>query len=186
MGFFLRELACRIVEMIWGNLPVAAERGDAATVDRLLSLGAEPNQVIVRFGRPGETALYLAARYGHAEVVGLLLNAGADPNLPNGDIFQHTPLHAAVEYGHDPIARFLVHSGADINARTKPGKKRPLDYCKSPLLVPMLTPPPAKPAMKAAEEKPEEAQDANLPKIHAEAQATRRRMTKHIQPAPRL
>ena len=59
----------------------AADRGNAAEVQRLLAAGADVNAKDF----DGETALMVAADDGHAAVVKLLLAAGADVNEHDED-----------------------------------------------------------------------------------------------------
>ena len=78
-----------------GQLLVAAEKGDAPAVVRLLAAGADPNVSVTGRLPSGEviqtTALCVAARHG-LEVVRLLLDAGADPSRTSG---HGTPLMSA-------------------------------------------------------------------------------------------
>jgi len=71
-------------------LHLAALRGDAAEVERLLNSGADPNVRDV-FGR---TPLHYAAARNHKAVAELLLSRGADPNAEDGE----TPLDLAAKW----------------------------------------------------------------------------------------
>jgi ankyrin repeat protein len=90
-------------------LGVAATRGHAGTVQRLLKAGARPDVA----DATGTTPLAIAARQGRADIVGLLLQARADPD--RADEMRVTPLHLAAERGHATIVRALLEAGADPN-----------------------------------------------------------------------
>ncbi len=98
---------------IAGDLHNAARSGDAATVAKLLSNGADVNET----DGEGTTALYLAANYGRANVVKKLLEAGADVSLakmtPMGS--GGTPLHAAAKRGSVDVLRLMLEFGIDPN-----------------------------------------------------------------------
>ena len=63
------------------NILRAAKRGDAASLERLLSAAGKGVDVNARHPL-GWGALHVAAINGRREAVGALLRAGADPNLP--------------------------------------------------------------------------------------------------------
>lgn len=98
------------------NLPLdrAARAGDVATVARLLTEGANPNEI----NSFGGTALTGACGLGanspsHTKVVQLLLTHGADVNLSviNGT----TALNEASFWGNYETVRVLLDAGADAN-----------------------------------------------------------------------
>lgn len=125
-------------------LMVAAGRGDADAVQRLLRAGADVNarnpnggtalmyaavngdpETLQRLldhgakvnlaGVNGWTALMVAAAKGHAPAARLLLKAGADPGA--ADIFQWTPLMRAAYEGRTGVVRVLLdYRGAAVNA----------------------------------------------------------------------
>lgn len=94
----------------------AAEEGNAAEVERLLTSGASADE---RVAAGGETPLMRAAARGYEEVVRVLLDAGADACARRADGF--TPLILAVFFGHEGVVRLLVERGADASARTSLG-----------------------------------------------------------------
>jgi len=122
----------------------AAERGDRATVERLLAKGAKPNtpgpdgttaimwaasngdvelvRALIKAGANvtlknqfGTSALTEAATIGSAPIVSALVKAGADPDTKNPE--GETPLMAAARSGHVEAAKVLLEAGADINAK---------------------------------------------------------------------
>jgi ankyrin repeat protein len=124
------------------SLLMAAERGDAADVQRSIEEGAPLETRDRRTATEDCTPLLLAALAGHAEVVELLLQAGADheatdcplagkqPGLrhaylhggfesvqKSGFKLGRTPLAAAAMAGHDAVVRILIERGAAVNAK---------------------------------------------------------------------
>lgn len=100
------------------KLQVAAGRGDAGRVVRLLEAGADPSHALDNAARAGHTeivqilleadadpsgALDDAARKGHTEIVRILLEAGARPS---------DALDDAAGEGHTEIVRILLEAGA--------------------------------------------------------------------------
>lgn len=94
------------------DLLAAADRGDAAAVDRILD--AHPDVLNTRGTLDGHTGLRTALHFGvhHVDVVRTLLERGADPNIRDeGD--NAMPLHFAAEREDLPVIRLLVEHGAD-------------------------------------------------------------------------
>lgn len=91
-------LAHRLTPLI-----LAAGRGDAAMVEVLLELGADPNTTCGCDAE--ETALFAAALRGRAAIVDRLLAAGADPTRTNHVGF--TAADVACMRGHVEITRRL-------------------------------------------------------------------------------
>ena len=87
-------------------LLLAAARGDAGSVDALLSQGVGTNSR----NPNGATSLQLAAAGGHLDVVQTLLANGADVNASDNN--GTTPLMAATNGGYDPVMRALKAAGA--------------------------------------------------------------------------
>lgn len=113
-------------------LPVAAARGDADAVARLLALGAEADletRTRSSLGAHVMTPLLAGARpaapladlpdYDPARVARLLVEAGADPNAyaSSGDEM-FTPLHEAAENGRYEVVAELLALGADATLLT--------------------------------------------------------------------
>jgi beta-lactamase regulating signal transducer with metallopeptidase domain len=87
----------------------AAERGNLADIEKLLSAGANVNCALDGDGSP----LIGAARRGRLDAVRLLLDRGADVNLAvSGD---GNPLIMAAREGHKEIVALLLDRGASIN-----------------------------------------------------------------------
>jgi ankyrin repeat protein/serine/threonine protein kinase len=119
-------------------LHVAAYRGDAGSVLRLLAAGADPEARAVlvlrardKEGRParsayrrrGLTALHLAALRGHVDVARALIDQGASPS--SLDDAGRTPLHEAAESGLPGVAALLLGAKAEVGV-ADPSKATPL------------------------------------------------------------
>jgi uncharacterized protein len=94
-------------------LLAAAKRGDASTIEKLLSSGAAPNDSDAE----GVTALIYAVSSGKIGAVRALLAGGANVRL--ADRNGYTVLHAVAVDREHAIAELLLSAGADVNARTK-------------------------------------------------------------------
>lgn len=94
----------------------ASASGEAASVERLLSEGADPNAADAR----GETALSLAAQFGRADVVALLLKSGAEVDA--ADEAGLTPLMKAARFGRAEALEELLRGGADRSRKDGQGK----------------------------------------------------------------
>jgi ankyrin repeat protein len=94
-------------------LTVAAERGDAAQVRKLIAAGADLNER----DKMGYTALVWAARNGNTEVATALIEARADMNTRDCAANGWTPLIHAIHKNNNEMARLLIDRGADVNAR---------------------------------------------------------------------
>ena len=108
-------------------------QGNADVINLLTSKGANVNhKASDDSGRPGGTALHLAASLGNFEIVKQLLTNGADPNAK--DISGNTPLHAAVErpntVDHPKVVDLLRESGADNRIKNLAGNT-PYDVGKA-------------------------------------------------------
>jgi ankyrin repeat protein len=90
-------------------LPSAVDKDDAASVRRLVGLGASPS-----------TGLSIACWEGNEAMVRLLLDLGADANAKNED--GDAAIHTAEKQGHHAITRLLRDKGADLEAPGYAGK----------------------------------------------------------------
>jgi ankyrin repeat protein len=95
------------------QLTVAAERGDAAQVRKLIAAGADLNER----DQTGYTALVWAARNGSTDVAKVLIEARADMNARDCATNGWTPLIHAIHKNNNEMARLLIDRGADVNAR---------------------------------------------------------------------
>ncbi len=82
----------------------AAQQGDRASAELLLSAGADVNDA----DASGASVLVVAAHSGHGALAQLLLDRGADPNAAGAG---YTPLHAAVLRGDAALVRALLSEG---------------------------------------------------------------------------
>ena len=85
----------------------ASMKGHLAVVERLLEVGANPNQR----SKNGITALMLASGHGHVAVVEALLAAGA--NVNKTDRYGATALLRARDNGHVDVVALLEDAAAD-------------------------------------------------------------------------
>jgi uncharacterized protein len=103
-----------------GPLFDAAERGDLAAVETLLSEGVEVDER----GINAETPLIAAALAGEAATAELLIAHGADVMARNNGGL--TPLHAAAYSGSVEVARLLLDHGAALEDRANVSGATPL------------------------------------------------------------
>ncbi|KAJ0063931.1 hypothetical protein NL108_014449 [Boleophthalmus pectinirostris] len=89
--------------------------GDAESVKRVLSLGAEVNCETSK----GSTPLCIAVIKRFHDIVSLLLDHGAVPTASDDD--QWTVLHFAAQNGDDRTVRLLLDKGAEAGAKEKAG-----------------------------------------------------------------
>ena len=94
----------------WAPLHIAAARGHAHVLRRLLRAGADASSIELECNK---TALHWACFYGREDCVTELLSFGAEINAVNhlGD----TPAHEAARGGHAGCLRRLLAAGADAN-----------------------------------------------------------------------
>lgn len=95
-------------------LHATAATGGIATVELLLSLGADPNAV----DDGGHAPLYSASS---AAIVRALVRGGANVNA-NGGVQRCTALHMAARFGNVEVAQALLDCGADAEAQDKKGQ----------------------------------------------------------------
>lgn len=134
------------------SLHSAASRGNAVSVELLLSAGAIVDAKI----DTGSAALHLASQNGHTKVVEILLDHGASINLKGyneqtalsraarygrvdavkllykrGAVFAgggcrstqgNSPLHHAAEANSEPTVSYLIELGAKVDARNNAGE----------------------------------------------------------------
>lgn len=110
-------------DMPWINQkgsPVIAEAAAAkkcAAVDYLLSAGAKPDYLGIKYGW---TPIAHAAQAGAVDCVRSLLSSGARPDValePGGD----TPIIMAAYQGHLDVVKLLVEHGASLKTKNRDG-----------------------------------------------------------------
>jgi len=98
-------------------LLAAAARGDAASIRRMIGLGADVN---TRIGRDARPALVHSVIDGDLESATVLLEAGADTAGAGADGWN--ALHVAVRLGRKALVQALLDAGADPKVRTPEGQ----------------------------------------------------------------
>jgi ankyrin repeat protein len=96
-------------------LIAAAERGDAAAVQRLLREGANVNARDAR----GRTALLAATHRNRVEAARVLIAGGADVNAK--DTIEDTPFLYASAEGRNDILKMTLAAGADLKSTNRYG-----------------------------------------------------------------
>ena len=112
---------------IYGLTPLAlaAINGRVNTCRTLVSMGADPDQIMNSNWAPGGNALGWASRGDRHEEITELIRLGADPNLIiPGDL--PTALAVAVNVGAFRSVQALISAGALISIRQLPGAYRNL------------------------------------------------------------
>jgi ankyrin repeat protein len=100
----------------FGNiLEYAIYHSPLSFVDKLLSLGADPNYFDGSY--PSILAALSTDRPDKFKIIRLLLQHGADINMRG--INDYTPLHYAASENDPEAIRLLLNYGADRNARTE-------------------------------------------------------------------
>ena len=94
----------------------AAQRGDLATVKKLIAQGASVNAA----QGDGMTALHWAADRGDSALATVLLRAKANIRATTR-IGSYTPLHIAARTGNPAVVRALLVAGSDVKATTTSG-----------------------------------------------------------------
>ncbi|HET7373421.1 MAG TPA: ankyrin repeat domain-containing protein [Gemmatimonadaceae bacterium] len=94
----------------------AAQRGDLATVKKLIAQGVSVNAP----QGDGMTALHWAADRGDSALAAVLLHAKANVRATTR-IGAYTPLHVAARTGNPAVVRALLAAGSDVKATTTSG-----------------------------------------------------------------
>lgn len=97
-------------------LQLVVIKGEAEMVERLLRLGAEPNDVV---GKDGYSALHFAANLKSAAKVKALLAAKAKVNI--ADASGCTPLFIAALQESKEVVKLMLEAGADPDFKNKRG-----------------------------------------------------------------
>lgn len=99
----------------YDNIPRAVAKGDAATVQRLLADGVNPQQV----DENNRTGLHVAALTSNLQMFALLVKAGA--KLDVKDPLGNTPLHYAADRNETEMVRLMVALHAPVDAENRGG-----------------------------------------------------------------
>lgn len=102
---------CPCTDDGWSPLLIATQRGDAESVETLLSNGAE---VDCKEPQSGWTPLMFAASLGDCYIVKLLLKYNASVNA-FASPHDWNPLCAAIQANNMDVVRVLLDAGADIS-----------------------------------------------------------------------
>lgn len=102
----------------------AAERGDAAGIDRLVAAGAP----IDAADAAGQTPLLLAVRNNHLDVATRLIDAGANINAQAAN--QDTPWLLAGALGRTAMLRHMLPKGPDFSIRNRFGGNALIPACE--------------------------------------------------------
>ena len=95
------------------SLHVAARKGDAPEVRRLVARGADVHGLGEESPEDGCTALHIAAACGNTKVVKVFVRLGADVHAQDADGV--TALQAAAGVGHFEVVKALVALGANVH-----------------------------------------------------------------------
>ena len=112
------------------KLYFAAKDGNAATVEKLIAMGAGLQWTYHGLGSglgtgQGYSPLHAASETGQLEVVRLLLDKGAAVNAFSGGEHE-TALHLAAVQGELDIMRLLIERGAAVDAANEEDSRTPL------------------------------------------------------------
>jgi ankyrin repeat protein len=107
------------------ELVAAAQKGDAATVRRLLLDGLNPD--VMDVNRANLSALVAAMFDNHVDVIAALADAGAD--LDTAPLGMDCPVLVAIEWGRINLLRALGECGADVTKSNRRGVT-PLDFAR--------------------------------------------------------
>lgn len=102
----------------------AAERGDAAGVERLIASGAPIDQA----NASGQTPLLLAVQNNHLAVAIRLIDAGANINAQAAN--QDTPWLLAGALGRTAMLRHMLPKGPDFKIRNRFGGNALIPACE--------------------------------------------------------
>ena len=102
--------------VVHGDLFEAAKAGDVATIQGLLSQGANVNST----NKQGETPLHAAASANQSQVASLLIQKGANVNSTTTGGW--TPLHTAARFKATQVLTLLMSKGANVNAMNADGR----------------------------------------------------------------
>jgi uncharacterized protein len=102
----------------------AAERGDTASVERLIASGAPIDQA----NTSGQTPLLLAVQNNHLAIATRLIDAGANINAQAAN--QDTPWLLAGALGRTAMLRHMLPKGPDFGVRNRFGGNALIPACE--------------------------------------------------------
>jgi ankyrin repeat protein len=102
----------------------AVERGDAASVERLIASGAPIDQA----NASGQTSLLLAVQNNHLAISTRLIDAGANINAQAAN--QDTPWLLAGALGRTAMLRHMLPKGPDFGVRNRFGGNALIPACE--------------------------------------------------------
>ncbi|KAK1966827.1 ankyrin [Colletotrichum sublineola] len=115
----------------FGRTPMqaAAEQGNIALFERILTLGADMNEP-PSTNDGGVTALQAASIKGYFGLVSKMLDLHADPNAPGAEIHGRTALEGAAEHGRLDIVQILLNSGVQTYGNGRRQYVRSIEFAR--------------------------------------------------------
>lgn len=98
-------------------LHIAAEKNNVQIIERLVSRGADPDQIAEGFYGPSDTPVHIAIKRRNLDAIRALADAGASLTLAT--VNSPAPLHLALKSGRKKAAALLISLGATSYTATR-------------------------------------------------------------------